>query len=120
MTQKEELPDKGYLYGMYQRGRDWREKLHRQTAHKALDIGVDDDMFVDNSKRSNGFGWKELAVLAATAVGGGYLLTNSTTAPPMPTQQAVPSPIDSEYEVLFFDRDGRPISIPHISQKAAQ
>lgn len=111
-----DLPDKGYLYGQFQKGQDWRDRLQRKLAHKAVDIGVDDDVNVDNSQRNSGFGWKELAVLATGGLGAMYMFSGVQPAP-----QAVPSenyaPLhDSEYEVRFFDKEGNLIKVPHISQ----
>ena len=64
MSDQLEYPDKDQLYGKFQRKEDWKDKLHKKLSHKSLDIGLDDEMFVDNSRR--GLGWKELAILAAT------------------------------------------------------
>jgi len=115
--------DKGFLYGVYQRGADWRDRLHKKLAHKALDIYDEDEMNVDNSRRVQGLGWRELLVLLL-AGGGFYWLwlnqTHQTHQPsPMPSAPAAAAaaPVDSEYEVRFYDAEGNPISIPHISQR---
>lgn len=42
-----------------------------------------------------------------------YLDKPTSVAPP----PSAASPADSEYEVLFFDRDGNPITVPHISTR---
>ena len=113
-----ELPDKQYLYGRYMDAEDWRQKLHKKLTHKSLDIPEDDDVHVDNSK--TGLGWKELAVLGATivAASGIYIFSPSSKDTQTPVQPpAQQSPIDSEYEVLFYDKDGNQITVPHISTK---
>jgi len=103
------------LYGVFQKSEDWRNRLHRKLAHKSLDIADTEDVNVDNSRI--GMGWKELAVLGALGLGGFHLYGKQTspTPPPTPAQQA--SPIDSEYEVRFFDAAGNPIDVPNISQR---
>jgi len=111
-----DLPNKEYLYGRYNDQEDWRTRLHRRLTHKSLDIPETDDVYVDNSKR--GLGWKELAVIAATGLGGAglYSLSQSSTAPVPPVSNVQPQLLDSEYEVRFFDAEGKPINVPHISQ----
>ena len=95
--------DKDYLYGRYQKAQDARTKLEqdrarwmyqfqRQTAHKAVDEPIEDDMagdflqHVDNTKTQTqtGMGWKELAVIAALVAGTGAAtayVTNKNNAP---------------------------------------
>lgn len=103
--------DKQQLYGDYRDAQKWRESLHKQTAHKALDIPVTDDLIQVTNTRS-GLGWKELlaaAAVAATGFGGYALLKpEHPTAPPaMPTvtPPAIHAPAASppKYEVDFFD-----------------
>lgn len=116
-----ELPDKDYLYGKYQESRDWRERLARQAAHKALDIGDTEDMNITNNIR-RGLDWKGLAVVAATLVfGGGYVLPNVLSAlpgqPPVVTQpptdppsakQPGPDHRDTNTNHAFFPVQRRP------------
>ena len=113
-----ELPNKDQLYGRYQEAENWRHKLHRKVAHKSLDIPEDDDVYVDNS--SKGMGWKELAVIAGSVLGGlGIYAYASNQQQPVqqPVQQPAPSVTDSEYEVRFYDQYGNMIEVPHISTK---
>ena len=117
-----DLPDKEFLYGKYQAKRDWRNRLASKLAHKSLDIDEDEGVNVDNSRI--GIGWKELAVLGLMGLGGAWVYSNSnsnsnnTTQPAAPAQQV--GPIDSEYEVRFYDADGNPIDVPHISTRKGQ
>ncbi len=109
-----EVPDKGYLYGKFQQVLDWQDKLCRKASHKALDIPTDDmDLNV-----KNGLGWKELAVVGAMVLGA-IGVTNYFTVPQQgpPTPPAAVSPVDSEYEVRFYDADGNVIPVPHVNQR---
>uniref|UniRef100_A0A6M3KW04 Uncharacterized protein n=1 Tax=viral metagenome TaxID=1070528 RepID=A0A6M3KW04_9ZZZZ len=106
------LPDKDHLYGNYERSLKWQDDLHRRATHKALDMA--DDMAFEQHVTRTGMGWKELAVIAAALLGGGGLAAYALRDPPLVQQQA---PLDSEYEVRFFDADGNPISVPHISER---
>ena len=115
-TSSVDLPDKGYLYGNFQKVLDWQCKLFRKASHKALDI-PDDDM--DLNVR-NGMGWKELAVVGAMVLGAAwgakYFAVPESPAPPAVTVPATP-PVDSEYEVRFYDAEGNVIPVPHVNQK---
>jgi hypothetical protein len=115
-----DLPDKDFLYGKYQAKRDWRNRLASKLAHKSLDIDEDEDVNVDNSRI--GIGWKELAVIGLMGLGGAWIYnnTNNNTTPPAATVQPGNGPIDSEYEVRFYDADGNPIDVPHISTRKGQ
>lgn len=53
----------------------------------AMDV-PDDDMNIDASKRSTGITWKELAVIAATALSG-YGIHSYFTKPPIPPSPPV-------------------------------
>ena len=101
--------NKDALYGKYQATEDWKARLHRRAAHKALDIG-DDDMNISPKTTINGLGWKEMLVMAL--VGLAFYFGSQS---PVATQQQ--SPIDSEYEVRFYDKDGNPIEIPQYQPK---
>jgi hypothetical protein len=107
------LPDKQQLYGNYERSLKWQDDLHRKAAHKALDM-ADDMGFSQNLNAHSGMTWKELAVLAAALIGGGslaaYLLSDK-----QPVEQQ--KPVDFEYNVRFFDADGNPIKVKHISER---
>lgn len=113
-SHKMEEPCKDYLYGRYQKMEDWKNGLHKKATHKALDIPMEEAVNVDNSRV--GLGWKELAVIAATGLGGLWLYDQRTTEAPAPTQVA---PVDSEYDVMFYDADGNKIDVPHISTRGA-
>ena len=110
----EQIPDKDYMYGKFQKTRDWKDKLHKKLAHKSLDIDENDDLNVDNSKHNYGLDWKSLAVLAAALLGGGYMVSDIVINNETP---AAVSPVDSEYDVRFYDANGNLIDVPHISQK---
>ncbi len=109
--------DKDFLYGKYQEAADWRSRLHKKLAHKSLDIPEDDDLHVQQNK--TGITWRELAVLAAAGLGGGYLYTNKNETTSSASPVAV-SPVDSEYEIRFFDGSGNAIEIPNISSRPEQ
>lgn len=113
-------PNKNELYGRYQRHEDWRDGLHRRVAHKSLDIPELEDVHVNNSR--TGLGWKELLAVGAIVAGVPWAasLLNLTGPKPTPVIQQPVSPVDSEYEVLFFDKDGNRISVPHISTRKRQ
>jgi hypothetical protein len=100
--------DKQSLYGRYNESEDWRTKLHKKLAHKSLDIPLDDDMNINQTK--TGMTWKELAIIAAAGIGGGYVYTNERDADPPVVQQ----PVDSEYEIRFYDSSGNLIDIPKL------
>lgn len=112
--------DKDHPYRSWVGAELWRNRLQRRATHKALDIADDEMDF--NQSIQKGMGWKELAVIAATGLGAAHLLTKNSDQAPAPVPQAVvqpavPSPLaDSEYEVRFFDVNGNPIDVPHISQ----
>lgn len=102
-----------------------RQEIHREAVRKALDLPKEDDVItVDNSQRI-GIDWKSLAALAVVGVsllgGGGlaaFAVTQLTavpvlTAPPLAAPPAEPA--DSEYEVLFYDRQGRHIDVQPLS-----
>lgn len=91
-------PDKGQLYGVFQRTEDWKDQLHRRLAHKSLDI-ADDDMQIAVDKSTKGMGAKELLAIGALVIGagvGGHLLTKPTvpTTAPQPAPPAVAEPYE--------------------------
>jgi hypothetical protein len=90
-----------------------RQKRADRLFHWSLDMPPDADDVDVRVKR--GLGWQELAVIGATALGVGWLFTGrdeSLIPAPVPIVQ----PIDSEYEVRFFDAEGNLIDVPHVSQ----
>ena len=102
--------DKDALYGKFQEAEDWRNSLHKKLAHKSLDIPIDDEMNINQTK--SGMTWKELAIIAAAGLGGGYIYTNQQELPPVSVE--VP---DSEYEIRFYDSSGNLIDIPKLEQE---
>ena len=108
--------DKDALYGQFQHGEDWQSRLSRKLAHKSLDI-ADDDMDVNVQNTKSGIGWRELAVAAVAGLTGFgmWQYSQQPTPPADPVEHA--SPVDSEYEVRFYDADGNPIDVPHISTR---
>lgn len=118
--------DKQALYGKYQESQDWKSKLYRAAAHKALDI-ADDDMSISNRTNStNQTGLGAAGAIALAAVAGslpvvGALATYLLLTPPKPALPAAPppasAPADSEYSVRFFDKDGNLIDVPHLRER---
>lgn len=94
---------------------NWSDKLHKKAAHKALDI-PEEEMIQANKIGLGG------ASVAAIAAGAGLLpiagfLLASYLNKPTPATPTQPPAADSEYEVRFFDADGNPIKVPHISTR---
>jgi len=119
--------DKRALWGWWAKNADNREKLDMKVAHKALDIPEDNEV---NVSTTTGMSWKELAVIAASMIGG-FAVYNNITNPETPEQpiviqqpapqqpqvvQPIQQPIDSEYVIRFFDAEGNEIEVPHISK----
>jgi len=119
--------DRQYVATHYLRNLEWRDKLNRQFTHRALDIPEDDGMQNVGNRTYQGLGWKELAVIAASLLGAGGLGAMAMRAPsasavapvverigPNESGHYEPAagPIDSEYEVRFYDSDGRLIEVP--------
>ncbi len=99
------------LYGDYRESARHNQALRREVVRKALNLPAkEDDVHIDQSK--NGMGWKELLAIAALMLGAGagaaavvnMMGDKSPVAP-----QAVP--VDSEYEVRFFDAEGNPVPV---------
>ena len=86
----------------------WRDNLARAAAYRAL------DMPDSGTNIRTGLDWKGLAVIAAALLGGGWLLKDALR-PPVP-QPAPTSPVDSEYEVRFYDAQGRLVDIPRLPE----
>jgi len=119
---------KRILYGNYLAARKRRSRIYEEAARMALDLpaGLEDDDVNIVRQTSAGFGWKELLALAAAGVAA---IVAWQLAAPEPSQQlapapaaapAYPGPPDSDYEVRFFDAEGNPIHVPHISEKPIQ
>lgn len=113
-TAKQEVDTK-YLYGNYQKARDWREEYMKQMAYKANNSAPPEDMQITNTK--TGIGTLGTVGIAAAASFPGLLaagiLGYALSRDPAPqTTPTVTPPIDSEYEVLFYDKDGKLIDVP--------
>lgn len=114
-----------WLWARWGRNQTWRDKLAKKAAHKSLDI-PEDDMNINNTR--TGIGTAGMIGIAAAAGLPGIitaaLLGYSTLKQPAaaaPTPPVVPvvqqPPVDSAYDVLFYDKDGNPITVPNISQR---
>ena len=66
-------------YGEFERTQRWRDKLYRRLCHKSLDI-PENDMSI---AIRHGWGWKEMLVVGALAIGGYHLATRETPPPPI-------------------------------------
>lgn len=120
---------KDHPYGRWAENEAWKQRLQRRGCHKALDIAEEMDFKqdIDNS-RQTGMGWKELAVIGAMLLGAGGMsllgikMFSDDNNVPQQTQQTTPNqeylpPVDSDYMVRFWDKDGNPIDVPHISKR---
>lgn len=108
-----EIP-KQELYGEFQRSQRWRDSLARKLSHKALDIGDDDMQLNVDNRRHAGFGWKEMAVVGALALAGFWLFGQGGQSGTPPA-----SPSDSEYDVRFYDAQGKLIDVRPLSERPA-
>ena len=113
-------PSKRELYGEYLRGEKWERKLKAKATHKALDIALDEPLDIDINKSAGiGAGGAIGVALAAgvpTAIIALAMLFKGGSSPTVPTA----GPADSNYTVRFFDKDGAPINVPHISARPTQ
>jgi len=85
------------------------DKLYEEAMRKGLDL-PEEMGFNQNLRQSSGMGWKELAVIGAMLLGGTALWSSAGKAPAPVVP--LPGPVDSEYEIRFFDADGNPIHVP--------
>ena len=95
-----------------------RRKRADRLLHWSLDMPPDEED-VDGIRVNRGIGWRELAVVGATVLGGVWLFSGDepTPAPVQVVQPAQPaSQVDSEYEVRFYDADGNQIDVPRRSE----
>jgi len=83
-----ELPDKKYLYGEFFKPLRWKQRLAEKLAHKSLDIPMDDDMNITQTR--NGWGWKELAVLSGLGLGAYGFTQIAPTVPVQPPAVTAP------------------------------
>jgi hypothetical protein len=107
---------KDVLYRDYNQGRSWKQRLHRQAVHKALDIAPEDDVHI--TQKNSGLGWRELAIIVAGMVAGATAIGWFSSRPAAPSLPVAPA--DSEYNVRFYDKDGQLIEVPHIRQRPRQ
>lgn len=111
--------DKEFLYGRHDAAEDKRQKFIRRLAHKAVDLPLEDDVKVDNSRIGIG-AWGAMGIataaglpgLAAAAILGWAMLHKGEVGPEAAAPTMTASPTDSEYEVRFFDHNGNPIDVP--------
>lgn len=114
--------DKQQLYGVFERGREWRESLWKKVLHKSLDIGEDDMGDVNAPKTtsiSNGLGWRELAVLGLLGLGAWYVYQQQHETPAAEPVNTVEKHTTSEDVVLTFwqeqaDGSYRKVDVPQL------
>lgn len=117
MARSDDTPadvDKQTIHGWWLRQALWRDDLDRRLSHKALDIPEQEPM--ENVGNRSGMTWRELLAIGALLLTGGgmyQILNQQTVKAPAPAVD----PVDSEYEIRFYDQDGRPVEVPHISQR---
>lgn len=111
------------IWPLWHRNQEWRDKLSQKLAHKALDI-PDDDMNITNTKVGIGtagvIGIATAAGLPGVLLAGYLLFKDARPEPTAPQPSPEVSVPDTEYDVLFYDKDGNPIQVPHISTKPKQ
>jgi len=116
---KQEI-DKKLLYGKFQDAEDRRARFAERIAHKAADMAMEDPMQITNTRAGIGTAGI-MGIAAAAGLPGltaaailGYALLKGDGAPQAPSQPpaAAASPADSEYEVRFYDKDGKLIEVP--------
>ncbi len=117
------------LWPLWFKNQVWRQKVEEQTVRKALDI-PDNDMNIKTTTNSGigaagavgiaaAAGLPGLALAAASIFGGSSTPTPTPPATPPVQPPAAVSPADSSYDVLFYDKDGNQIVVPHVSQRKA-
>jgi hypothetical protein len=88
------------LYGEWIRNQRWRDRLHRRTAHKALNV-PDDDMDI---RVKHGITWKELlalgALLAGAALGWQQVQPDTPATDP-------PAAVDTDTQYEFDVKAGQ-------------
>lgn len=106
-----------WAWSLWRNHMTWKNDLDRKAAHKAL--GLPEDMNISADNRRSGLGWKEMAVLAAAGLGGWHMY-NQSQQPPIPQQAIQQGPVDTEYEVRFYDADGNLIDVPNIAKRPVE
>lgn len=113
-----------WFWTLWRRNHQWRDKLNQQMLRKALDI-PDDDMNITQTKTgisaAGAMGIATAAgipgILAAAALGYALLKSQPPSVPPVAPPAALDENILREFEILFWDRDGNPVPVQHISKK---
>lgn len=87
-----------------------RRKRADRLFHWSLGMPPEDDMDVQANRV--GITWRELMVAGAVGLAalGIWRATSQPSPDPAPPPAAV-SPLDSEYEIRFYDADGNPIQV---------
>jgi len=115
--------DKRAMFPLWYRNQEWRDDLHKKCTHKALDMLNDDEMNFTQTK-TGASNSTVVGVAAAagvpTALLAAMLVWNMTRddasqAAPPAAMPVVSGPIDSEYNVRFYNAKGELIEVPHIS-----
>jgi hypothetical protein len=113
-TTKPEVNKKA-LYGRYQKSEDDRALFAKKVAYKAADMALDDEVNITSTK--TGIGTAGAIGIGAAAGLPGIITAlalifggKDAPAPQAPVQQA--GPIDSEYEIRFFNDKGELIDVP--------
>jgi len=114
--------DKQALYGDFRDSQKWQQNLHRKAAHKSLDI-PDGELGNISTTTKTGIGALGAVGIAAAAglptaaLCAAILFGLGRAAPAaLPAAPAAAVP-DTEYDVRFYDKDGKLIEVPHISRK---
>lgn len=111
-------PDKNELYGEWLKGQEWKRQLQKSVTHKALDVAEADDVNLSVNKNTGVGNAGLIGAVAAAGLGPAILglamlLRGGQTAPPA----TAPGPADANYQIRFFDKDGRPINVKPLEEK---
>jgi len=123
-SSKQEVDTK-YLHGRFDKAEDQRARFARRVAHKAVNLPLDDEMYIEANKTGLSTGGA-LGVAAAAGIPSvvaaailGYVLMNKES--PATQQPAATAPLeDRDYEIRFFDKDGNLINVPRFTPPAAK
>lgn len=91
-------------YAEFVRGQRWRQDLYRKATYKALDIPED----AGGINVKKGLGWQELMVVAVLMVAMMAVCLFSVR------DNHHPSPVDSAYDVRFYDSQGNVIPVERL------
>lgn len=81
------------------------------------DAIVCDDMTINTQRQ---FGVLEAAMLLGLVYLGWNHFKKETPSPPPPQPQVVTTGGEGDYVIRFWDQDGNPVDVPHLSQKPAE